>query len=268
MSGTGTEDYYDRRAVEYDQVYAKPERQADLAVLHDDLARVMAGKQVLEIAAGTGWWTNVIAETAAGVTAIDANRSTLEVAAAKRAWPETVNFAVADAFDLDAVEGDFDAAFVGFFWSHIPLERLSRFVDGLASRLGHGALVVVVDNRFVAGSNHAITRRDNAGNSYQQRRLADGSSWEVLKNFPTPAFLRSTLTPVASEVDVRELDYYWLASWRTQDPVPSYAEAPVDEAPVGDKTPGPNAAPPTPMPDAADGTAARLSEPGRPRPRG
>jgi hypothetical protein len=27
---TGTEDYYRERATEYDQVYAKPERQADL----------------------------------------------------------------------------------------------------------------------------------------------------------------------------------------------------------------------------------------------
>ena len=122
MSGTGTEDYDDRRAVEYDQVYAKPERQADLAILRDDVARVMAGKRVLGVAAGTGWWTDVLAETAAGVTATDANRSTLEVAAAKRAWPETVSFVVADAFGLDAVQGDFDAAFVGFFWSHIPLE--------------------------------------------------------------------------------------------------------------------------------------------------
>ncbi len=232
MSGTGTEDYYDRRAAKYDGVHAKPERQADLAVLRDGIARALAGKRVLEVAAGTGWWTDVLAETVAGVTAVDANRSTLEVAAGRRAWPKTVRFVVADAFDLDAVEGDFDAGFVGFFWSHIPLERLGRFVDGLARRLGPGALVVVVDNRFVASSNHAITRRDGAGNSYQQRRLADGISWEVLKNFPTPASLRSTLTPVASEVDVRELDYYWLASWRTHDPGPGYGEGPVDGAPV------------------------------------
>ena len=259
MSGTGTEDYYDGRAVEYDQVYAKPERQADLAVLRNDVARALAGKRVLEVAAGTGWWTDVLAETAAGVTAVDANRSTLEVAAAKREWPETVRFVIADAFDLDAVEGDFDAAFVGFFWSHIPLERLGHFVGGLARRLRPGALVVVVDNRYVAGSNHAITRRDGAGNSYQQRRLADGSSWEVRKNFPTAAFLRSTLTPVADEVDVRELDYYWLASWRTQVPESGYGGL-VDRPSVGGETPGTDAAP-TPTPDAADGRAAGPSEP-------
>lgn len=218
MSGTGTEEYYQRRAAEYDKVYAKPERQGDLAVLRDRVARSLVGKRVLEVAAGTGWWTDVLAGTAAGVTATDANRATLDVAAGKRSWPDTVRFVEASAFHLDAVAGDFDAAFVGFFWSHIPLDRLDRFVDGLARRLEPAALVVVVDNRFVAGSNHPITRHDGDGNSYQQRRLEDGSSWEVLKNFPTPDALRSRLAGVAADVDVRELDYYWLASWHTPGP--------------------------------------------------
>ena len=80
MPGTGTEEYYQRRAGEYDRVYAKPERQADLATLPAEVAGLLAGRRVLEVAAGTGWWTDVLAASAAGVVATDVNRSTLEVA--------------------------------------------------------------------------------------------------------------------------------------------------------------------------------------------
>ncbi len=53
------------RATGYDQVYAKPERQADLTILRDDIAgSVLACKRVLEVAAGTGWWTDVLAARA------------------------------------------------------------------------------------------------------------------------------------------------------------------------------------------------------------
>ena len=54
-------EYYRQRAAEYDEVYRKPERQADLARLRQLLPPLVAGKRVLEIAAGTGYWTEVLA---------------------------------------------------------------------------------------------------------------------------------------------------------------------------------------------------------------
>jgi SAM-dependent methyltransferase len=119
--GTGTEAYYHHRAPDYDEVYTRPERQADMLLVRDRLTDWFAGKHVLEVAAGTGWWTSVLADTAASVTATDANQATLDVARARRAWPPSVEFAVADALQLQDVRADFDAAFAGFFWSHVPL---------------------------------------------------------------------------------------------------------------------------------------------------
>ena len=42
-------EYYQRRAPEYDEVYAKPERQADLAELKRLIPPLVAGRRVLEI---------------------------------------------------------------------------------------------------------------------------------------------------------------------------------------------------------------------------
>jgi len=44
---------------------------------------------------------------------------------------------------------------------------------------------VFFDNRYVEGSSTPISRRDAQGNTYQARKLDNGSAHEVLKNFPT-----------------------------------------------------------------------------------
>jgi SAM-dependent methyltransferase len=210
-AGTGTEDYYQRWAPEYDEVYTRPERQADMLAVAARLEDWFTGKHVIEVAAGTGWWTSVLAGTAASVTATDVNQANLDIAKSRRTWPSSVVFAIADALQLQTVDGAFDAAFAGFFWSHIPLTKVGAFLAGLMSRLLPGSLVVLVDNRLVAGSVHPIARRDEQGNTYQQRQLHDGSSWEVLKNFPRPDEVRSRLSQYGQAVEVEELDNYWLA---------------------------------------------------------
>lgn len=212
---TGTEHYYDQRALEYDRVYEKPERQSDIAALGRWIADELEGRRVLELATGTGFWTARYADGSAMVAATDINESTLDVARGRRAWPDSVRFQVADAFGLDAIDGSFDALFAGFLWSHVPLQRLDDLVSGMVARLEPGARVVLADNNYVHGSNHPISRTDDAGNTYQQRALEDGRSFEVLKNFPDGSDLASWLGRHSTEVEVRQLEYYWLASFRT-----------------------------------------------------
>jgi ubiquinone/menaquinone biosynthesis C-methylase UbiE len=208
---TGSEQYYRERATEYDLVYAKPERQPDLQGMRLWLPGRMRERRVLEIASGTGYWTDVYADEATTVVATDVNETTLEVARSRRDWPTSTSFVVADAFDLEPVEGHFDATFVGFFWSHISLNDLDPFLNGIRRRLGSGALGVFVDNRYVEGSNHLVTRTDAEGNTYQARKLSDDSSWEVRKNFPTSGDLYSKLNGVASGIEIHEWAYYWAA---------------------------------------------------------
>jgi SAM-dependent methyltransferase len=213
--GTGTEEYYRHWAPDYDEVYTRPERQGDMLVLRGRLTDWFAGKHVLELAAGTGWWTSVLANTAASVTATDVNQATLDVARARRDWPSRVDFVVADAFGPHAIRGDFDAVFAGFFWSHIPLTTIDTFLEGLMRRLLPGSLVVFADNRLVPGSVHPVARRDAQGNTYQRRLMKDGRSWDVLKNFPEPDEVRTRLHRFGQSAEVEELDNYWLARCRS-----------------------------------------------------
>ena len=65
--------YYARRVREYDRVYAKPERQEELSKLRALLRRLLAGHDVLELACGTGCWTEVISTVVRSVVATDAS---------------------------------------------------------------------------------------------------------------------------------------------------------------------------------------------------
>jgi SAM-dependent methyltransferase len=205
------EGYYARRAAEYEKIFEKPERQADLARMRGDIPPLFEGRRVLEIACGTGYWTPLIAARAASVVALDYNEETLSIARTK-AYPKgNVTFVRGDAYALPEWKPKLSACYAGFWWSHVPLSRLDAFLRGLHERLEPGAVVAFMDNRYVEGSSTPLSRRDAEGNTYQTRRLADGSTHEVLKNFPTPRELREHL---GAEVRVTEYEYYWIASYR------------------------------------------------------
>lgn len=206
--------YYAERAGEYDEVYAKPERQDDLARLRRRLSELAAGRAIFELAAGTGYWTEVLSASALRILATDLNDETLALAR-RRAYGCPVEFARADAFSLGDADGRFDAAFVGFWWSHVALADLPRFLTSLHRRIGPGREVIVVDNRFVEGSNHPLSRRDPDGNTYQLRRLKSGARYEVRKNFPSAAELMRVLEGHTSgPPELEELTYYWLLRYR------------------------------------------------------
>jgi SAM-dependent methyltransferase len=205
-------DYYQQRAPEYDEVYAKPERQADLAELTVLLRPLVAGRHVLELAAGTGYWTQVIARAAASVTATDLNPETLAIAATRDYGGAEPLLLTADAYRPDAVPGDFDLIFCGFWWSHVGRADIGRFLAAISARVPSGARLVLTDNRYVPGSNHPITRTGPDGDTYQRRRLHDGREFEVLKNFPSRDQLATDLRPYGTSLSYSELTYYWLAS--------------------------------------------------------
>jgi ubiquinone/menaquinone biosynthesis C-methylase UbiE len=208
------ETYYAQRAAEYEKIYDKPERQADLARMRKDIPALFKGARVLEIACGTGYWTPLIAAQAEAVTAVDFNEETLAIARSKKYPGNNVSFRQADAYALPDFGSRFSGCYAGFWWSHVPLGRLDAFLDGLHRRLEPGATLAFMDNRYVEGSSTAPSRTDAEGNTYQSRRLADGSTHEVLKNFPTAQELRLRLRRFASAIEFVEYPYYWLASYR------------------------------------------------------
>lgn len=201
-------EYYAARAKEYDQIYAKPERQTDLRLIEQWLPSRFEGTRVLEIAAGTGYWTQFIAPVAESVLGLDASAETLQIAQG-RPNNERAQWLVGDAYALPVSSEPYDAAFAGFWFSHVPLKRQKEFFLGLNKTLKSGARVVMLDNLYVEGNSTPLTKPDLEGNTYQIRKLDDGSSHQVLKNYPNEFDLCELVAPFAEQSTFTTWQYYW-----------------------------------------------------------
>ena len=205
--------YYAARAPIYDAVYMRPERQDDIAFFQRHIPERLAGRRVLEVACGTGYWTPGIAARAQSVVATDANEEPMAFARLRPGAHE-VHFRQANVYSLPDDLGRFDAAFAGLWFSHVPIEVRLDFLAGLHRHLLPGARVLLLDNTAIQCRELPIVETDTQGNTFQHRPLPDGSVHRVLKNFPGEAELRALVAPVADGVQFMAREHFWLLDYQ------------------------------------------------------
>lgn len=202
-------EYYSRRAAGYDNLYHRAERKEALDEAAAILMDIFRNRRVLEIACGTGYWTERIAAMAQSIFAVDINDSMLEIAK-KRTYPKgNVIFSRNDFYHL-SIPGNYDALFAGFLWSHILLQEMDAFISLLKSYVVPGGVLVFIDNNFVEGSSTPVHYTDESGNTYQKRKLDNGEEFSIVKNFPQEATVRNMLAGKTSDIHFTKLEYYWI----------------------------------------------------------
>ncbi len=205
--------YYADRANEFDLIYERPERQTDLKTIRILLKNLLNEHHVLEIACGTGYWTKIISSVAKSITATDINNEVLKIAKNKLIKLKKVTFIQDDSYSLNKIRGNFTAGFACSWWSHILVSKLNDFFNVFHSRLQPGALVIFIDNYYIAGSSIPISRIDNEGNTYQIRKLQDGREYEILKNFPTRETFDEILGKRVKNLKIEFLTYFWIVTY-------------------------------------------------------
>ena len=126
--------YYRERAPVYDRVYMYPERRGDLRYLERHIPNQFAGRDVLEVAAGTGYWTQFICRKANSILATDAIVESL-AQIKQRGVTDTVSTQIVDAYSLDELHEIYTGAFAGLWFSHVPVERRREWLVSLHRRL-------------------------------------------------------------------------------------------------------------------------------------
>lgn len=191
--------YYRARASEYDMT-STPE--GDPFAEHGDRVRTALRAfeprgRVLELAAGTGQWTGILADYADHLVVTDASPEMLELNRAK-VGERGIDYRVADAFALEATH-DHDVVFFGFFLSHVPASRFEPFwcvVRGLLAPRGRAF--------FVDEGAHGLWDEDwvdqEAG--IVRRPLADGRVHRAVKVLWTPAELERRLVGLGWDASV------------------------------------------------------------------
>lgn len=211
--------YYDERAREYDEWFYRQGRYnrdpqsnarwfAEVAELVQALANAALTGDVLELAPGTGIWTEQLLRTATTITAVDASRAMLAINQARLASPR-VSYLQADLFSWRP-ERAYHAVFFGFWISHVPRERLDAFLAAVAAMLHPAGKVFFVDGRREPTSMAVDHRLPDPQSQTMVRKLNDGRSFEIVKNFYTPADLMARCARAGLAVEVRESATYFL----------------------------------------------------------
>jgi SAM-dependent methyltransferase len=203
-------DYYERRAPLLDRAYREAGGPSGwMLAMVADLQAAFRGRRVLEVACGTGHWTVLAAEAASYVVGTDISPAMLALARVQELPAERAVFLEADAYDLAAVPGDFDAGLAMQWFSHIPRARYDDFLDGLHRRLGAGAVIFLGDNQAYEGMRDQPYALPGAADTYELRALPDGSRYEIVKNYFSEDDLRAIFAPRASELQVVMGTYWW-----------------------------------------------------------
>jgi ubiquinone/menaquinone biosynthesis C-methylase UbiE len=211
MRDKPTEEYYRHRATEYEQIYYReiPERRQEITDEESRLRALVAGKSVLEMACGTGYWTKVMSETAAHVTASDIWPEMLEQTRQKK-FGCPVELVVADMFAQAWPEMAFDLVAVGFWFSHQPKQEYDKFFDIVRRPLKSGGKIWLIDNNPPAeGTHHEFVRKDEFGNNFKRRYLENGESHVILKNYYEEGELRTIFEPTLAIESLDYKKYYW-----------------------------------------------------------
>jgi ubiquinone/menaquinone biosynthesis C-methylase UbiE len=205
--------YYAVCAPTYDATFEQSGRAALLAPLHARVAELVRGHAVLELACGSGYWTEVLARGAAQVLATDAVEPMLDLAR-RRALPANVTLRRMDGTDLPDDLGAYSCVFIGFWWSHLTRDEQDAFLSQLRARVGKNALLVLVDDVYVEGVSLPIARTDLLGNTYEIATTPSGERVELTKNYPSDSALRKRLGAAAKEIRVKRDETTWLLTCR------------------------------------------------------
>jgi demethylmenaquinone methyltransferase/2-methoxy-6-polyprenyl-1,4-benzoquinol methylase len=193
-------DYYEARAPEYDDWYLRRGRYARGAIHDaawnaelDSAGRWLDGLrwtgEIVELAAGTGWWSPLLASRGE-LSLYDASPAALDRARERLvAHDLRAHLHVRDAW----AEPDraVDGLFMGFWLSHVPRERLADFL-ALARRWlkpdGRFAAIDSLPDAASGAADHPEPADDLA-----TRRLADGREFTIVKVYYAPDELIAAL---------------------------------------------------------------------------
>lgn len=166
---------------------------------------------VLELACGTGVWTERLVRSATTLTAVDGAPEMLARAMSRVGVSTKVRFVEADLFSWTA-DRQYDAVFFGFWISHVPEERFASFWSLVAEALKPGGRVFFFDDNHRPHSELV----DGEASPIVERQLNDGTKFRVVKIPYEPADLEQRLRALRWNIRVTGTSgpFYWGAGSR------------------------------------------------------
>jgi demethylmenaquinone methyltransferase/2-methoxy-6-polyprenyl-1,4-benzoquinol methylase len=209
--------YYAARAPEYDEIYGQRGaasggsvldlwREREIDEITGWLDQVPLSGEIVELAAGTGWWSPLLAQKGE-LSLYDINAEPLDIARGRLvAHGLRAHIHVRDAWQEP--DRQVDGVFCGFWLSHVPRSRLSEFLGLVARWLRAGGRFAFLDER--AGTAAPDPAADPE-TGITVRRLGDDKEFRIPKVYYAPGELESALREAGFDrSEVRETERYFL----------------------------------------------------------
>ena len=209
--------YYAARAPEYDEIYGQRGaasggsvldlwREREIDEITGWLDQVPLSGEIVELAAGTGWWSPLLAQKGE-LSLYDINAEPLDIARGRLvAHGLRAHIHVRDAWQEP--DRQVDGVFCGFWLSHVPRGRLSEFLGLVARWLRAGGRFAFLDER--AGTAAPDPAADPE-TGITVRRLGDDKEFRIPKVYYAPAELETALRDAGFDrSEVRETERYFL----------------------------------------------------------
>lgn len=204
-------EYYRKRAAEYEQIYYRdiPPRRKEIDDEAARLKELARDKLILDIACGTGYWTEIMSQTAKEIVATDLSDEMIKMAQLKN-YLCPVSFLQADLNVLPFENEQFELITLGFWFSHHPLQDYEQLFKNITRLLAPGGQIWLIDNNPPAeGPKKESCGVDEFGNNYKRRYLDNGEEFVIIKNY----FERDELLKIFSKsFEINKIiykTYYW-----------------------------------------------------------
>ena len=183
-------DYYNERAPEYEEAYTRgtgtasipdPEVFRTEATALSGIVRTFAQGRLIDLACGTAYWLPHYADSCCQITLFDQSEKMLEEGRTKVAdlgIADRCSVLQGDFFEYEFGRQAYDCALVGFFLSHLTEAQESLLFGVLRHTLDSSGRFLILDSAWSTERS-----RFNAKAERQQRRLNDGTAFEIYKRY-------------------------------------------------------------------------------------
>jgi SAM-dependent methyltransferase len=223
--------YYRARTPEYDEWFYRQGRYyrgeahkkqwlSEIATLEAALSDTQPQGNILELACGTGLWTQHLAPVAYHLVAVDASPEALAINQ-HRIYQQinqqgenqlkrqpVIDYVEADLFQWKPAQ-QFDFIFFGFWLSHVPADHWTNFWDMVQTALKPQGQIFFVDSLL----NQASTAQDHIHlnqQGYAERKLNDGRTYRIVKRFYLPAELQAQLQDLGWQGQIQQTPNFFL----------------------------------------------------------
>ena len=218
--------YYKARANEYDEWFYRIGRYdygveinqrwfAEVEIIRNALREQDKCQSILELACGTGIWTQELIEIGEQITCVDASEEMIQINQQKLNGNDkniNIEYQQLDVFSWQP-QAQYDLIFFAFWLSHVPPIMVNEFLQKVRRSVKPQGKLFIIDSLFSQTSHAKNHHSRNERDINQKRKLNNGQTFEVFKIYYQQDSLKDKLIQAGFQnIDVKTTDNYFIYS--------------------------------------------------------